>query len=133
MSWSPAGSRCACTRPEAPRAGRARRSRSPCRRPRRLCAEDSVAQFAAAIPQVTRAQVRRRREWLVDLVLLAPGLGYLLVFMCVPLVQVALRGFGLLAIGEPSQFTLGLYREGLANKIDRDSIIFGPSFRSGPA
>jgi len=90
-----------------------------------------MAQFAAAIPQVTPAQVRRRREWLVDLVLLAPGLGYLLVFMCVPLVQVALRGFGLLAIGEPSQFTLGLYREVLANKIDRDSIIFSLYFALG--
>src|SRR2546427_11623006 len=110
-------------RPEAPRAERVRRSRLRCRQLRRLCAEDSMAQFAAAIPQVTRAQVRRRREWLVDLILLAPGLGDLLGFMCVPLVQVVLRGFGLLAIGEPSPVTLGVYPEGLANKNHRDSIL----------
>src|SRR5206468_13093837 len=90
-----------------------------------------MAQAAAAIPQVTRAPARRRHESLVDVLLLAPGLGYLLVFMCVPLVQVALRGFGLLAIGEPSQFTLGVYREVLANKIDRDSIVFSLYFALG--
>lgn len=90
-----------------------------------------MAQAAAALSQVTRAQIRKRREWLVDVLLLAPGLGYLLVFMCVPLAQVVLRGFGLLAIGEPSQLTLGLYREVLANKIDRDSIVFSLYFALG--
>ncbi len=90
-----------------------------------------MEQAAAAIPQMIRVRVRRRREWLVDLLLLGPGLGYLLVFMCVPLAQVVLRGFGLLAIGTPSQFTLGFYQEIFANRIDRDSIVFSLYFALG--
>lgn len=89
-----------------------------------------MEQATAALPRITRPRTRRR-EWLTDLVLLAPGVGYLLVFMCVPLAQVVLRGFGLLAIGEPSHFTLSFYREILANRIDRDSIGFSLYFALG--
>ena len=89
-----------------------------------------MEQITATLPRNTRPRTRRR-EWLTDLVLLTPGVGYLLVFMCVPLAQVALRGFGLLAIGEPSHFTLALYREILASKIYRDSILFSLYFALG--
>ncbi len=86
-----------------------------------------MEQLTATLPQAVRPQARRR-EWLTDLALLAPGLGYLLVFMVVPLVQVILRGVGLLAIGEPSKFTLEFYRLVIENNIYRDSIFFSLYF-----
>jgi putative spermidine/putrescine transport system permease protein len=64
----------------------------------------------------------------VDLALLAPGLGYLLIFMGVPLAQVALRGVGLLRLGEASRFTLAFYQTVLGDKIYRDSIVFTLTF-----
>ncbi len=82
-----------------------------------------MQQAATVLPKVSRKQARRG-EWLTDLVLLAPGLGYLLLFMLVPLAQVILRGVGLLAIGEPSRLTLDFYRQVFTNNIYRDSIVF---------
>jgi putative spermidine/putrescine transport system permease protein len=64
----------------------------------------------------------------VDLLLLAPGLGYLLVFMCVPLIQVVLRSVGLLAFGEPSRFTLAFFREIAENNLYRNSVLFSLYF-----
>jgi putative spermidine/putrescine transport system permease protein len=61
-------------------------------------------------------------------VLLAPGLGYLVIFMGLPLVQVALRGIGMLRFGQPSQFTLQFYQTVLGDKIYRDSIVFTLTF-----
>lgn len=70
----------------------------------------------------------RRHPWVIDALLLVPGLGYLLVFLTVPLVQVVLRSLGLLAMGEPSHLTLDFYGEILSNSIYRDSIAFSLYF-----
>lgn len=86
-----------------------------------------MRQVTVAVPPVSRRQTRRS-EWLTDLVLLAPGLGYLLVFMCVPLIQVVLRAFGLLAVGGPSQLTLGFFRQIFDNNLYRDSVLFSLYF-----
>jgi putative spermidine/putrescine transport system permease protein len=86
-----------------------------------------VEQASLAVAQPARGAARRR-EWAVDALLLAPGLGYLLVFLVVPLVQVVLRSLGLLAVGEPSHLTLAFYQEVLANSIYRDSIAFSLYF-----
>jgi putative spermidine/putrescine transport system permease protein len=79
-------------------------------------------------PTLERNRLGRRGEWLVDLALLAPTLGFLLVFMGLPLVQVAIRGFGLLRMGGDSQFTLAFYEQILSDRIYRDSIVFSLYF-----
>lgn len=71
---------------------------------------------------------KHQREWLIDLALLTPTLGYLLVFMGLPLTQIALRGFGLLRFEGPSQFTLAFYGKIMGDKIYRDSIVFSLYF-----
>ncbi len=86
-----------------------------------------MQQATATLAQATRPQTRRR-EWLIDLALLAPGLGFLLLFMCVPLIQVVLRSVGLLAFGEPSRFTLGFFREIAENNLYRNSVLFSLYF-----
>ena len=84
-------------------------------------------QATATLAQTMRPQARRR-EWLIDAVLLAPGLGYLLLFMCVPLAQVMLRSVGLLAFGEPSRFTLRFFTEIAENNLYRNSVLFSLYF-----
>jgi putative spermidine/putrescine transport system permease protein len=86
-----------------------------------------VEQASLAAAQPARG-AWRRHPWVIDALLLVPGLGYLLVFLTVPLVQVVLRSLGLLAVGEPSRLTLDFYREILSNSIYRDSIAFSLYF-----
>ena len=86
-----------------------------------------MQQATATLPRVTRQQARRR-EWLIDFALLAPGLGYLLLFMCVPLIQVMLRSVGLLAFGEPSRFTLQFFTKIAENNLYRNSVLFSLYF-----
>ncbi len=86
-----------------------------------------MEQTTASPARAFRVPVRLP-EWVVDVALLAPGLGYLLVFLGVPLVQVLLRSVGLLAVGEPSRLTLDFYRDVFSNSIYRDSLTFSLYF-----
>lgn len=70
----------------------------------------------------------RRRDWMIDAALLAPGLGYLLLFVCVPLAQVVLRSVGLLAFGAPSRFTLAFFQQIVENNLYRNSVLFSLYF-----
>ncbi|MEO1016617.1 MAG: ABC transporter permease subunit [Pseudomonadota bacterium] len=56
--------------------------------------------------------------------LLAPGVGYLLVFFGVPLAAAILGSFGIFTIGAPSRPTFDHYAELFATRAIRDSIYF---------
>jgi putative spermidine/putrescine transport system permease protein len=75
-------------------------------------------------PAVAGTPVRRRRSWkpLVDLLLLAPGAGFLMVAMALPLVQLLLASFGLFGLGATGP-TLDNYVEVASN------LLFTSAFR----
>jgi putative spermidine/putrescine transport system permease protein len=81
---------------------------------------------AAAPPAVDagRRTVRRRRELWITLLLLAPGAGYLALFLAVPLAQVLLRSVGLAAVGQASRFTWEYYRQFWTEAQYRDGFVF---------
>jgi putative spermidine/putrescine transport system permease protein len=81
----------------------------------------SFDHFIAA-PAVTAGVRRRRSKLWLDLALLAPGAGFLLLAMAVPLVQLVLASFGLFGLGATGP-TLGNYVEVASN------ILFTSAFR----
>ena len=58
----------------------------------------------------SRLAARRRRDNWITLLLLAPGVGFLALFLVIPLAQVFLRSVGLAAVGQASRFTWEYYR-----------------------
>jgi putative spermidine/putrescine transport system permease protein len=78
------------------------------------------------LPAVERARLagRRRRDQWVNLLLLLPGVGFLGLFLVVPLVQVFLRSVGLALIGQASHFTWDYYRQFWEEAQYRDGFFF---------
>ncbi len=72
----------------------------------------------------SRRAARRRREHWVNLLLLAPGVGFLALFLVVPLAQVFLRSVGLAAVGQASHFTWEYYRQFWTEAPYRDGFFF---------
>jgi putative spermidine/putrescine transport system permease protein len=78
------------------------------------------------LPAVERSRLagRRRRDHWVNLLLLLPGVGFLGLFLVVPLVQVFLRSVGLALIGQASHFTWDYYRQFWVEAQYRDGFFF---------
>jgi putative spermidine/putrescine transport system permease protein len=72
----------------------------------------------------SRQAARRRREHWVTLLLLVPGVGFLTLFLIVPLAQVFLRSVGLAAVGQVSRFTWDYYRQFWNEAQYRDGFFF---------
>ena len=70
-----------------------------------------------------RRAARRRDQW-INLLLLAPGVGFLALFLVIPLAQVFLRGVGLAAVGQASHFTWEYYRQFWTEAQYRDGFFF---------
>jgi len=82
-----------------------------------------TAETHAAI-QVPRRPRRRRSEIWTDLVLLAPGCGFLLVAMAVPVVQLLLASIGLFGLGGRSRLTLDNYAQVFGDSLLRGGFFF---------
>lgn len=78
---------------------------------------------ALAVDRSRRAARRRRDNW-ITLLLLAPGVGFLALFLVVPLAQVFLRSVGLAAVGQASRFTWEYYRQFWGEPQYRDGFFF---------
>jgi putative spermidine/putrescine transport system permease protein len=78
------------------------------------------------LPAVERSRLagRRRRDQWANLLLLLPGVGFLGLFLVVPLVQVFLRSVGLALIGQASHFTWDYYRQFWVEAQYRDGFFF---------
>jgi putative spermidine/putrescine transport system permease protein len=78
------------------------------------------------LPDVERSRLagRRRRDQWFNLLLLLPGVGFLGLFLVVPLVQVFLRSVGLALIGQASHFTWDYYRQFWVEAQYRDGFFF---------
>jgi putative spermidine/putrescine transport system permease protein len=76
-----------------------------------------------ALDRSRRAARRRRDRW-ITLALLAPGVGFLAVFLVIPLAQVFLRSVGLAAVGQASRFTWEYYRQFWTEAQYRDGFFF---------
>jgi len=72
----------------------------------------------------SRRAARRRREQWVNLLLLLPGVGFLALFLVVPLAQVFLRSVGLAAVGQAARFTWDYYRQFWTEAQYRDGFFF---------
>jgi putative spermidine/putrescine transport system permease protein len=72
----------------------------------------------------SRRVARRRRDRWITLALLAPGVGFLAVFLVIPLAQVFLRSVGLAAVGQASRFTWEYYRQFWTEAQYRDGFFF---------
>jgi putative spermidine/putrescine transport system permease protein len=72
----------------------------------------------------SRLAARRRRDNLINLLLLAPGVGFLALFLVIPLAQVFLRSVGLAAVGQASRFTWEYYRQFWTEAQYRDGFFF---------
>jgi putative spermidine/putrescine transport system permease protein len=71
-----------------------------------------------------RHRARHRREQVTNVLLLLPGVGFLVLFLAVPLIQVLLRSVGVGIIGQASHFTWGYYRQFIEEAQYRDGFIF---------
>ncbi|HET7263764.1 MAG TPA: ABC transporter permease subunit [bacterium] len=78
---------------------------------------------ALAVDRSRRAARRRRDNW-ITLLLLAPGVGFLALFLVIPLAQVFLRSVGLAAVGQASRFTWEYYRQFWGEPQYRDGFFF---------
>ena len=80
----------------------------------------------AAAPALNRSRraARRRRDGWITLLLLAPGVGFLALFLVIPLAQVFLRSVGLAAVGQASRFTWEYYRQFWTEAQYRDGFFF---------
>ncbi len=76
-----------------------------------------------ALDRSRRAARRRRDRW-VNLLLLTPGVGFLALFLVIPLAQVFLRSVGLAAVGQASRFTWEYYRQFWTEPQYRDGFFF---------
>jgi putative spermidine/putrescine transport system permease protein len=72
----------------------------------------------------SRLAARRRRDNWITLLLLAPGVGFLALFLVIPLAQVFLRSVGLAAVGQASRFTWEYYGQFWAEPQYRDGFFF---------
>jgi putative spermidine/putrescine transport system permease protein len=72
----------------------------------------------------SREAARYRREQWGNLLLLLPGVGFLAIFLAVPLAQVFLRSVGLASIGQASHFTWNYYRQFWTELQYRDGFFF---------
>ena len=72
----------------------------------------------------SRLAARRRRDNWINLLLLAPGVGFLALFLVIPLAQVFLRSVGLAAVGQASRFTWEYYRQFWTEAQYRDGFFF---------
>ncbi|HVO03670.1 MAG TPA: ABC transporter permease subunit [Candidatus Cybelea sp.] len=89
-----------------------------------MVAVDLAPSVASAAPTDTeRAARRRRRERWINLALLLPGAGFLLVAMIVPLIELLLASLGLFGLGATGKPTLGAYVEVASN------VLFTSAFR----
>ncbi len=79
---------------------------------------------ALSAAEWARSRARRRREVLVNVLLLLPGVGFLTLFLAVPLAQVVLRSVGLGIIGQASRFTWAFYRQFLTEAQYREGFFF---------
>ena len=70
-----------------------------------------------------RGRLHRRADRWINLVLLAPGCGFLLLAMALPVIQLVLASFGLFGLGAAGQFTLQNYAEISGN------VLFTSAFR----
>jgi putative spermidine/putrescine transport system permease protein len=70
-----------------------------------------------------RLRLRRRADRWINLLLLMPGCGFLLLAMMLPICQLALASFGLFGIGAVGQFTIQNYAEISQN------LLFTSAFR----
>jgi putative spermidine/putrescine transport system permease protein len=77
----------------------------------------------AAVDRSRRAAQSRRAQW-VNLFLLLPGVGFLALFVIVPLAQVFLRSVGLAGVGQASHFTWDHYRQFWMEAQYRDGFFF---------
>jgi putative spermidine/putrescine transport system permease protein len=77
----------------------------------------------AAVDRTRQAAQSRRAQW-INLLLLLPGVGFLALFLVVPLAQVFLRGFGLAGVGQASHFTWDHYRQFWMEAQYRDGFFF---------
>ena len=73
---------------------------------------------------ISRLAARRRRDNWINLLLLAPGVGFLALFLVIPLAQVFLRSVGLAAVGQASRFTWEYYRQFWTEPQYRDGFFF---------
>jgi putative spermidine/putrescine transport system permease protein len=87
-------------------------------------AQASTAPAAPLALDLARRAARHRRERWITVLLLAPGVGYLALFLVVPLAQVFLRSVGLAAVGQASRFTWEYYRQFAAEAQYRDGFLF---------
>jgi putative spermidine/putrescine transport system permease protein len=71
-----------------------------------------------------RLAARRRRDNWITLLLLAPGVGFLALFLVIPLAQVFLRSVGLAAVGQASRFSWEYYRQFWTEPQYRDGFFF---------
>lgn len=71
-----------------------------------------------------RRAARRRRDNGITVLLLAPGVGFLALFLVIPLAQVFLRSVGLAAVGQASRFTWEYYRQFWTEPQYRDGFFF---------
>ncbi|HVM86250.1 MAG TPA: ABC transporter permease subunit [Candidatus Binatia bacterium] len=78
---------------------------------------------AEELDRGTRARRQRRRKLLIDLALLVPGAGFLLLAMILPLGQLILASFGLFGLGAAGHFTLDNYIAVAGN------VLFTSAFR----
>jgi putative spermidine/putrescine transport system permease protein len=74
-----------------------------------------------AIPY--RARLYRRADHWINLLLLAPGCGFLLLAMALPVIQLVLASFGLFGLGAAGEFTFENYA-----RISQD-VLFTSAFR----
>lgn len=72
----------------------------------------------------SRLAARRRRDNWITLLLLAPGVGFLALFLVIPLAQVFLRSVGLAAVGQASRFSWEYYRQFWTEPQYRDGFFF---------
>ena len=70
-----------------------------------------------------RARLHRRSDRWINLLLLAPGCGFLLLAMALPAIQLVLASFGLFGLGAAGQLTLQNY-----DRISQD-VLFTSAFR----
>ena len=81
-----------------------------------------------ASTQIVFRRARRTRSGLgevwTDILLLAPGCGFLLLAMVVPVVQLGLASLGLFGLGRPSQFTLDNYAQVFGDSLLRGGFFF---------
>jgi len=72
----------------------------------------------------SRQAARHRREQWINLLLLLPGVGFLALFLIVPLAQVFLRSVGLAIIGQAGHFTWDYYRQFWSEAQYREGFFF---------